>query len=154
MIGVCRFSFVGRGDWAVFRDHSIDHTEAEFRQARVNEMYAPARMERRFVTLEHLLLQSMHAQTDQNFILIILTSDLMPSAYQIRLQILMVASPNILVIYSDAPDVDAALIPEVYKLNTEYDANLVQFRIDDDDCLTRTYIDTLQYVTERFEGLG
>ena len=154
VIGICRFSFVGRGDWAVFGDRSIDHTEAEFRQAHADEMYAPARMERRFVTLEHLLLKSMQAQTEQNFVLIILTSDLMPEAYQKRLQRLTVSHANVRVIYSDAPDVDTAIIPEVFALNEEYGAKLVQFRIDDDDCLTHTYVETLQDITQRFEGMG
>ncbi|MGJ8597424.1 glycosyltransferase [Sulfitobacter sp.] len=154
VIGICRFSFVGRGDWVAFRDRSMDHTGASFRQARAEELYAADRMERRFVTLEHLLLKSMHAQTDTNFILIILTSNRMPEQYRLRLQLLTVTDPRTRLIYSDAEDVDAALVPELYKLNVEYGAKLVQFRIDDDDCLTHTYVETLQDITERFAGMG
>lgn len=152
VIGICRFSFVGRGDWAVFRDRNLDHTEAAFRQARADALYAPERMERRFVTLEHLLIKSMQAQSEQNFILIILTSDLMPEAYRMRLQLLTLFDPRIRLIYSDAEDVDAALVPELHKLNEVHGANLVQFRIDDDDCLTHSYVETLQDAAERFAG--
>jgi len=154
IVGICRFSFVGRGDWVAFRDGAVDHTDAAFRQARAELLYAPERMERRFATLEHLLIKSIHAQTEDNFILFILTSDLMPEAYRMRLRLLTLAEPKIRVIYSSADDVDAAIVPELNKLTDAHGERLVQFRIDDDDCLTHTYVETLHDITNRFSGMG
>lgn len=153
VIGVCRFSFVGRGDWAEYRDRSIDHEGQEFRQHKAAELYAFERMERRFFTLDKFLLNSLSAQTDGNFYLIILTSDLMPDKYKRRLNALCDIYSFARAVYSSEVDVSSALIPEIEKIKNVFESPLVQFRIDDDDCLSQFYVERLRRAACRFEDL-
>lgn len=153
VIGLCRFSFVGRGDWSSYRNPTVDHNDQDFRTTKAAELYQSDRMERRFFTLENFLLKSMAAQVDQTFYLIILTSDLIPDIYKQRLEKLCAAHSFVRAVFSSQTDVDSALIPEIDKIRALYGTPLVQFRIDDDDFLSPEYVGRLRTAAKRFEDL-
>ncbi|CUH39155.1 hypothetical protein JSE7799_01876 [Jannaschia seosinensis] len=148
VVGLCRFSFAGRGDWVAWRD--LDEAQATEKRLELAEtLYAPARMALRFRTLETLLLPSLAAQTDPNWHLVLLTSDLMPAACRERLE--SHASDRVHVVVSDAPRVDLALLPALERLGF---GAVPQFRIDDDDALATSYVERLRRMAAGMAGAG
>ncbi|MCX7564726.1 glycosyltransferase [Sulfitobacter sp. F26169L] len=143
-IGICRFSFCGKGDW---RSYRAAKTPAEIENTRARiaaELYAPERMELRFFLFENFLLPSLAAQGDQNFICLILTSDIMPEVYKKRLSDLCAAHPNLELLISSEQTVHKALWPRIAELNALAGHPLINFRIDDDDCLSTDYVHELR----------
>lgn len=148
VVGICRFSFCGKGDWRSYRDAKTDDQVETTRLVTAAELYAPERMALRFHLFEHFLLPSLEAQTDPNFICIVLTSDLMPDMYLERLDALCRRSPRIELLVSSAATVHEAIWPRLADLNAQAGRPLVNFRIDDDDCLSRDYVQELRgYMT-------
>ncbi len=147
VVGLCRFSFVGRGDWVAWRDRSADEVALLHKAA--DTLYDPARMEARFWTFEHLLLTSLKAQSCPDWRLIVLTSDLMPPEMRARLRQLVADEPRVEVEISSARDVDSGFLPVLERWDMP---RAVQFRIDDDDCLSANYIERLQRVTRAMDG--
>lgn len=142
-IGFCRFSFCGKGDW---RASHAAKTVPEINKLRDNtaaELYAPERMELRFFLFENFLLPSLKSQIDKNFICLILTSDIMPEAYKNRLRNLCADDPNLELLVSSELTVHEALWPRLAVLNERAGRPLVNFRIDDDDCLSHDYVQEL-----------
>ncbi len=143
-IGICRFSFCGKGDWRASR---AAKTPAEIENMRIRsaaDLYAADRMELRFFLFENFLVPSLKSQSDKNFICLILTSDIMPAIYKDRLRDICANNPNLELLVSSELTVHEALWPRISTLNTLAGRPLVQFRIDDDDCLSRDYIQELR----------
>ncbi|MEM8850031.1 MAG: glycosyltransferase [Pseudomonadota bacterium] len=144
-LGICRFSFVGRGDWTAWRrGRSPDRLEI------ARQLYDMARMERRFWTLENLLLPSLLGQTQEEWRLVLLTSDLMPQAMQNRLRA-AASDPRVEIEVSSAEDVNGAIVPVIERLGLK---DAVQFRVDDDDCLARGYVARLDDVSQALYRVG
>ncbi|QUJ77631.1 hypothetical protein KDD17_06615 [Sulfitobacter albidus] len=148
VVGICRFSFCGKGDWRSYRTATTDDAIETTRLVTATQLYTPERMALRFHLFEHFLLPSLEAQTDPNFICIVLTSDLMPDTYLERLDALCQRSPRIELRVSSEATVHAAIWPRLAELNAQAGRPLVNFRIDDDDCLSRDYVQELRgYMT-------
>ncbi|PRY72503.1 glycosyltransferase [Marivita geojedonensis] len=149
VIGICRFSFCGNGDWAAYSaiDADTDIDLVRFEQA--EQLYDDARMALRFHLFETFLLPSLRAQKDPNFVLIVLTSDVMPAKHLRRLRTLCDSDPRLLLLISDETTVHDALMPELKRLNSGLSHPLVQFRIDDDDCLSVDYVQELRRYMQR-----
>jgi hypothetical protein len=144
VIGICRFSFCGNGDWAAYSDVD-DKTDIDLlRLEQAERLYDDARMALRFHLFEHLLLPSLRAQKDPNFVLIVLTSDIMPAKHLTRLRALCDSDDRVLLVVSDETTVHAAIMPEITRLNSGLSKPLVQFRIDDDDALSVDYVRELR----------
>ncbi|WP_199260720.1 glycosyltransferase [Paracoccus binzhouensis] len=144
LVGICRFSFLGRGDWAVYAGTergSEAETQARARSAAT--LYASARMEARFRSFERLTLPSILAQSQGDFRFLVLTSAAMPAEYRARLARLCATDARICLLVSDAGDVGAALAPALTELSEGGRHRLVQFRLDDDDCLGIGYVEAL-----------
>ena len=153
-VGLCRFSFVGRGDWRGYhRVRPSYASEEEFRVDKAKELYNPERMKKRFFTLERFLLPSMDAQTDKNFILLILTSDLMPEKYKAQLAEITKDRKYVKLIFSEENNVNSAFFPELNKIREQYGHRIPQFRIDDDDALCSTYVSLVRQATIRHQDL-
>jgi hypothetical protein len=148
-IGICRFSFCGKGDWRTSRSAKTPKEINAMRTKVAVDLYTPERMELRFFLFENFLVPSLEAQLDKNFICLILTSDIMPDAYQVRLRDICAASPNLELLVSSEVTVHEALWPRISELNTLAGRPLVNFRIDDDDCLSRNYIQELRSFMNR-----
>jgi hypothetical protein len=147
-IGICRFSFCGKGDWQTSRSAKTPAQIEEMMARNAAALYAPERMELRFFLLENFLLPSLKAQSDRNFVCLILTSDIMPDIYLRRLKSLCANDSNLELLVSSELTVHKALWPRISELNTLAGRPLVNFRIDDDDCLSCDYIQELRgYMT-------
>ncbi|MFQ6548709.1 glycosyltransferase [Aestuariibius sp. 2305UL40-4] len=151
LLGICRFSFLGRCDWRIWG--AKDRSEAEIRAELARTLYQPTRMEPRFWTFEHLLLNSLKAQTDPNFAFLVLTSPDLPAPMCARLQDLCAPLPQVDLLISDAESVSDAIRPHISHLEEIYGERPVQFRIDDDDCLSPDYIERLRHMMNRMAGL-
>ncbi len=143
-IGICRFSFCGKGDWRSSRAAQTPEDIAQLRARNAQTLYAPDRMALRFYLFENFLLPSLDAQTDKNFICLILTSDIMPAPYLARLREICAAAPHLELLVSSETTVHAALWPRLSELNALAGRPLVNFRIDDDDCLSVDYVQELR----------
>ncbi len=143
-IGICRFSFCGKGDWRTSRAAKTASEIKSMRAEVAAELYAPSRMELRFFLFENFLLPSLKSQSDRNFICLILTSDIMPKVYLERLHDICSGDPNLEVLVSSETTVHEALWPRISALNSIAGQPLVNFRIDDDDCLSHDYINELR----------
>ena len=143
-IGICRFSFCGKGDWRASRAATTPAEIAKMREQSAAELYATDRMELRFFLFENFLVPSLKSQSDENFICLILTSDIMPEIYKNRLADICANTPNMELLVSSELTVHEALWPSIAELNRRAGRPLVQFRIDDDDCLSRDYVQELR----------
>ncbi|MGJ8628745.1 MAG: glycosyltransferase [Sulfitobacter sp.] len=143
-IGICRFSFCGKGDWRASRAATTAAEIKKLRDSTAIDLYAAERMELRFFLFENFLLPSLKSQTDKNFICLILTSDIMPEPYKKRLHALCDSDPNLELLVSSELTVHEALWPRLSALNELAGRPLVNFRIDDDDCLSHDYIQELR----------
>lgn len=148
-IGICRFSFCGKGDWRASRVAKTPSQIEAMRSKVATDLYAQERMELRFFLFENFLVPSLEAQLDKNFICLILTSDIMPETYKTRLHDICAASPNLELLVSSEVTVHEALWPRISELNSLAGRPLVNFRIDDDDCLSRDYIQELRSFMNR-----
>jgi len=142
IVGICRFSLVGRGDWRAYK--SKDPSEGEAIAAQQAErLFRAERMEARFKTFEHLTLASLRAQTDQNFRFIVLASKLMPMSYQDRLTALCRQVPQISLHFFGVKNVGEAQHEAYRALKLKF-ARTIQFRLDDDDCVCVDFIEQLR----------
>ncbi|MEO0632795.1 MAG: glycosyltransferase [Pseudomonadota bacterium] len=142
VLGFCRFSFFGPSDTKL----SYDDRDAAFAS-----LYAPDRMETRFLLFENLLLPSVRAQRDTRFTLYVLTSSCMPDRYKRRLRALCQPVPQIKVIFADTLDLTEVVNPIIGDpaLDT---TGLVQFRIDDDDAISQRYVEKLHFWSQHMKG--
>ena len=108
-IGICRFSFCGKGGWRTSRAAKTPEAIAKMRRAIAGELYAPQRMALRFLLFENFLLPSLRAQTDQNFVCLVLTSDTIPKRYRDQLRALCAQSEAIELLVSPESTVHEAL---------------------------------------------
>jgi hypothetical protein len=152
LIGLCRFSFVGRGDWVAYRDRDIDHNNSALREDIAEKLYESDRMEKRFFVFENLLLPSLDNQSDGEFHLLILTSKIMPLEYRDRLSDICKSRKYIKLIFSDATDVNSGFIEDIEVIQSQSKMRPVQFRIDDDDGLASDYIERLRRATAAMAG--
>ncbi|MBA4490116.1 hypothetical protein H1S04_04960 [Paracoccus sp. S1E-3] len=151
IVGICRFSFLGWDDWVGGRE-PWQHTPARREKQRL-ALYASERLERRFLAFEQLLLPSIRAQTDPDFSLWMLTSDSLPQPWMQRLHDLCAGISQISIIVSSAEDVGAALMRPLRKAARANGGPVLQFRIDDDDALSRHFIARLRREARRLAEL-
>lgn len=141
IVGICRFSLLGRGDWAAFRNipqNEVQET-ARILEERKATIFASERLERRFKSFEHLTLASIRAQTDPDFIFLVLASELMPQEYRDRLTALCASVPQVVLRFFPIMNVGEAQQRAFNDLGLNY-LNTLQFRLDDDDALCDAYI--------------
>ncbi len=142
ILGVCRFSMLGRGDWKAYKGKSDDELAAIYEQ-KADELFEVSRMEHRLATFEHLTLASMQAQSDQNFSFLVVSSDRMPIEYRRRLEKMCEGRKQIVLRFVAPMHISEAI--RQYAAEVEIDlADIVQFRLDDDDCVSRDYIRRLR----------
>lgn len=142
VLGFCRFSFFGPSDTKL----SYDDRAAAFAS-----LYAPDRMETRFLLFENLLLPSIRAQRDGRFTLYVLTSSCMPDRYKRRLTALCQPVPQIKLVFADTLNLGAVVNPIIGDPSLDQ-TGLVQFRIDDDDAISQRYIEKLHFWSDHMKG--
>lgn len=145
VIGLCRFSYPAIGGFQV--EHG---SIAE----RVAFLYDPRRMEERFRTFETITLPPLRAQTDDDFTLVILIGDQMPSDYRARLDAMVGDMPQVVVVERPPGkhrQVCRDVINAVRRVDTE---PCLQFRMDDDDAVACTYVERLREVAQDVRKLS
>lgn len=152
VVGFCRFSFVGRGDWARYRSIERGSESEELLQQVAQELYAPERMARRFASFENVTLPSILAQSDQDFTYVVITSQAMPEIYKARLAELCARSKAIRLVIADSPELTDVTTPILQDLSDRHE-QVVQFRLDDDDAIAQRYVERVHDYSERMRGL-
>ena len=152
IVGICRFSLLGRGDWKGTSSKS-DAELADILDARAEMLFAPQRMEERFATFEHLTLKSIAAQRDKDFTFLVCASNRMPAEYRQRLDAITAGISQVAVRYYPATDVISAQ-NAFFKEQGINQENCIQFRLDDDDCVFLRFIDRLRFFGEQLEAVN
>jgi len=145
IVGICRFSLVGQGDWRATRNMS----PADFRAVaadRATLLFERQRLESRFASFEHLTLASLKGQTDPDFTFIVMASSLMPEAWQDRLEALCAQVPQVVLRYFPVVKAWTAQDVTFEELRIRH-RDTLQFRLDDDDCLCADYIEAMRQHT-------
>ncbi len=151
ILGICRFSFLGKCDWAETVGPEGDSPDLLARRAAM--LYAPDRLARRFTAFETLCLPSIRAQTDTDFRFILLTSPQMPKAWLERLQDLCADQPRISLLVSDAASTADALRAPLARAAETAGRPVIQFRVDDDDAFSRHHVARIRRNAARFADL-
>lgn len=147
IMGICRFSLLGRGDWKAFQGKSDDEVEA-IALEQAAHLFAPERLEARLKTFELLTLSSMRAQTDQDFKFLVLSSELMPDIYKQKLKALCDTVPQVILRFFPVTSASVAQRAVFRELRLKYNQTL-QFRLDDDDCLCVDFIAAMKEHTAK-----
>lgn len=142
IVGICRFSLLGRGDWKAYKDQPAEEI-ARIAEEQAVQLFAPERMEARLRSFERLTLASMRAQTDQDFIFVVLASALMPQPYRTRLEAICASLPQVVLRFFPITSVSEAQIAVFEELGLTLGQTL-QFRLDDDDCLCVDFIEQMR----------
>lgn len=151
IVGICRFSFLGKCDWVDTRGER-GNSNAEL-AARIPEIYDETRLERRFEAFEKLCLPSLRAQTDPDFEFWFLTSPELPDRALERLHDLCADMPQMRIIVSMARTPQNALEHELAAAADKAGRPVIQFRIDDDDALSRHHVARIRSEARRFDDL-
>lgn len=162
IVGICRFSFLGVGDWSSYKVDSNTSSQRQQKleifqqkQEKIAEyLYADNRMKARFATFEHICLPSILSQTDPRFIFIVLSSPRMPAHWRDRLIEICEPHSQIELVWSDIPDTGGALREPLTELYDIADGKLWQFRLDDDDAVDVNFISRLRRHIPRMKGIN
>lgn len=150
--GICRFSLLGKGDWKIYQG-AIEEKVKEIADKQASILFAPERIENRLATLQHLTLASLRAQTDQDFIFIILASEAMPQTYRQKLIEICDTVPQVVLRFF--PLIHAAKAQREVFSNLGVDfKNTLQFRLDDDDAICTTYVQKKRDISLRLVSRG
>lgn len=151
IVGICRFSFLGKCDWVDTRGN-YDNSKTE-REARAADIYDETRLERRFEAFEKLCLPSLRAQTDPDYEFWFLTSPELPGRALEKLHDLCAGMPQVRIILSAARTPQEALGNELKAAADKAGRPVIQFRIDDDDALSRHHVARIRRHAQRFSDL-
>lgn len=151
IVGICRFSFLGKCDWVETRRKGGG--TAEVMERRRALLYTDDRLSQRFHAFESLCLPSIRAQTDPMFSMWLLTSPELPEHWRARLDDLIAGSPQIRVITSIERDAASALREPLRDAAEQAGRPVIQFRLDDDDAISRHHVARLRRQAQRFTDL-
>ncbi len=134
VIGFCRFSYPAEGGFQV---------EHETIQDRIAYLYAPDRIEERFRHFETICLPGLKAQTDPDFIFVILIGEAMPVPYIERLLGLVEDFPQAFVV-ARPPGPHRKVCQDVLNAARDMAEPCLQFRHDDDDAISVHFVERLR----------
>lgn len=143
VIGFCRFSYPALGGFQVGHESIED---------RIAYLYAPARIEERFRHFETICLPGLKAQTDSDFLFLILVGEDMPQAYLERLAALVADWPAA-VILPWPPMAHRKACQEAINFVRDKDRLCLQFRHDDDDAVAVDFVASLRQAARDCAGL-
>ncbi len=132
VLGLCRFSYLGRGGF------KVEHDSLEERRA---FLYDPARMEERFRYFEAITLPSVRAQTDPDFAFLIATGDCFPAPYMERLEALTADIPQSAIRRYPPMKHRQAMARALKDARVEDGEPHLQFRLDDDDAMGVDFVE-------------
>ncbi|WP_282029921.1 glycosyltransferase [Paracoccus marcusii] len=153
VIGFCRFSFLGRGDWSNYRSIKPGEENNQLFREIAKEIYEPERMARRFSTFEKITIPSIMSQSEKKFRYVVISSSAMPDNYKDRLKIICGKCSQIELIFAESKNLSEEINPVLNKIKSDGD-HAVQFRLDDDDAISRRYVELVYEHSERFKDLS
>ena len=139
LVGICRFSFLGAGDWKDYNSRRGNRTYDEVTRDRREMLFDENRLNGRFRTLENITLPSLAAQSDPDFTFIILTSEELPDFAMKRLKNLADQHAFLRIDARSPKDTNEAILDSFENLGYALD-KIAQFRLDDDDAVGKNYI--------------
>ncbi|TFL16879.1 glycosyltransferase [Jannaschia formosa] len=140
ILALVRFAYPGLGGF------QTEHATVAERQA---HLWAPARMEARMRTLEHVCLATLRKQTDPGFRTLIVTGDALPEPWRGRLLASAATLPGAEVIFHRPMNQRDAMAEIVQTRLRAPGPPSVQFRQDDDDGVALDFVQRLrETVTE------
>lgn len=151
IVGLLRFSFLGKCDWFQTRGKKGDSPEVMARQKQA--LYAETRLAKRFEAFEKICLPAMKAQTDQDFQFWVLTSPELPDPWLTRLHDLCAELPQAQLMVSDARTTSEAYAPALRQAAEAAGRPAIQFRIDDDDAVSRHHVARIRREAARLNDL-
>ena len=137
VIGICRFSYPAIGGF------QVEHAEVAEREA---YLYAPARMEERFLTFEQFTLPCLRAQTDPEFTFLIVVGESLPAPYRDRLMDQVADLPQARVIARPPAPHRETMREIILEARRESTLPSLQFRLDDDDTVGVGFVVRLQEI--------
>lgn len=143
VIGLCRFSYPAEGGFQVEHDGL---------QERQDYLYSPARIEERFRQFETICLPGLKAQTDPDFVFVVLVGDSLPRPYAERLARLLEGFPQARIV-ARPPGPHRKVCQDVINRARDLGQPCLQFRHDDDDAVAVTYIERLRDAAQSCKGL-
>ncbi len=136
IIGHIRFSYYGLTDTRL---------QPDAEDTALATLYDETRIARRFHLFENLTLPSLMAQTDQDFRILVMSSDVMPDAFKERLWLVASRLPQATVVFSRTRrSIYAYLRHMEDALGPDRSAQPLHFRLDDDDALACSFIARLR----------
>lgn len=145
VIGLCRFSYPAIGGF------QVDHETIE---DRIAYLYEKVRLEERFRLMEAVALPCIKAQTDEDFELIIVIGDQLPSDYSDRLHDITADIPQVRII-TEPPRPQREVMKEIFnKARKDPSAPCLQFRHDDDDAFAVDFIERLRAASHDAQALS
>ena len=145
IIGVCRFSFLATGGFRAAQAGT---------QAQADLLFDPERIRRRFAYFETVCLPSLAAQTDPDFVLVVLVSDALPPKAMARLTALRDAHPFLRICASE-PMGPLQSSRRAFRRGLARDTGFVTgFRIDDDDAVAVDYIEHTRRLADQMLDQG
>jgi len=131
-LGLLRFSYAARGGF------QVEHTSIKERLA---YLFAPERIEERFMLFEHVTLPAIKAQTDPDFTLVLVTSQDIPEIHLERLFNLVDGIPQIALSLKEPLNHRKAMRQVVRPYKDEDVDVVAHFRLDDDDAIAVDFIE-------------
>ncbi len=138
VFGHIRFSFFGKNDTKISRQNIT-------KEERLRILYAPERMETRFHFFEKITLPSLRTQDDQDFRIVVISSEVMPTPYKERLRSACADIPQIEVVFSRHSSIQRACNTYIREALGAQNERSVHFRLDDDDAISRHMIGKLRH---------
>lgn len=135
VIGLCRFSYPAEGGF------QVEHMSLE---ERIAYLYAPARMRERLRHFEAICLPGLKAQTDPDFVFVILIGDTLPGEYLAALRALVADFPQARIIARPPGPHRRVCAKVINDARHDIMAPCLQFRHDDDDAVAVTFVQRLR----------
>ena len=150
-MGICRFAFLGRGDWVGMR--GPDAHDPRLLDEQAEWLFGSDRIARRFLTLERICLASVAAQTDQDFRFLVVTSVRLPHPWLDRLRALCATVPQAELVVTQETELGAVLRPILMRSAAATGRPALQFRLDDDDAVSPGFVAALRRIEGGAGGL-
>lgn len=132
-LGVTRWSYPGQARGFRRSASDLEHLRAQ--------LYAPHRLDHRLFLFEHLLLPGIRAQTDPDFLHLVVIGDLLPDPWRSRLAELADSLPQIeLVIEPEGNDMREMLSEVIPRFKNPQCDVIAQYRLDDDDAVAVEFV--------------
>ena len=136
VIGLCRFSYPALGGFK--REHETPEARAQY-------LYADARLDERFRLFEAFTLPSLRAQTDPDFVFLIVVGQDFPAHRLAQLRALTAGMPQV-VIQAHPPGQHRSVMAEAINSVRKPGVFSIQFRNDDDDAVGVSFVARLRQV--------